>query len=359
MAYVFLQGCGREIGNECIIPLIERTVTKIDIPYGVTGIGKFAFGGCGSVKSFTIPDSVTEIGSQACIGLGCDVGVDEVLIPDSVMSLGANAFAQSGVKKFVISKNISKIEEGVFKECSQCREYDFTKHASVPTLISVNSFENIQNYSAPKILVPLRLYDGWRKAHNWTLLAEYLTFKPSVGLSFSYDENENAYRLVGRGDFVGDEVVIPDSYDDGIHGSAAVTNFEIGCFDGDDFVTAVYVPETVKYFGFYAFSRCKSLKKIYLTGVTSISSFEFSELESLEYVKFSKNISGINGGTFTGANGAVYDFSDALQVPYLGSYGYGEEFGTDPIIKVPAALFNQWKNDTNWSIYADHIVAAD
>ena len=48
-----------------------------------------------------------------------------------------------------------------------------------------------------------------------------------------------------------------------------------------------------------------------------------------------------------------------MKVPIFESYGYGEEFGTDPIIKVPAALLDEWKAATNWSLYADHIVAAE
>ena len=44
---------------------IERTITSIDIPDGVTNIGNDAFSGCTALTSVTIPNSVTSIGEGA------------------------------------------------------------------------------------------------------------------------------------------------------------------------------------------------------------------------------------------------------------------------------------------------------
>ena len=68
---------------------IERTITSIDIPDGVTSIGMYAFAGCTYLTSITIPSSVTKISSG--VFAGC-ASLASITIPSSVTSIGTNAF---------------------------------------------------------------------------------------------------------------------------------------------------------------------------------------------------------------------------------------------------------------------------
>ena len=53
-------------GNDDVVKsLIDRSITSVDIPNGVTIIGQNAFGFCISLSSITIPNSVTIIGDYA------------------------------------------------------------------------------------------------------------------------------------------------------------------------------------------------------------------------------------------------------------------------------------------------------
>jgi hypothetical protein len=81
-------------------------------------------------------------------------------------------------------------------------------------------------------------------------------------------------------------------------------------------------------------------------------------LTGLIYVKFGADIALIGGGTFTASSGTTYDFSAATSVPTFDAYD-GSELGTNPTIIVPANLLDDWKSATNWSMYADYIVAAE
>lgn len=64
-------------------------LTSIEIPSGVTGIGKYAFNNCRSLTNIEIPSGVMSIGDSAfeeCIEL------KSITIPGSVTEIGKNAF---------------------------------------------------------------------------------------------------------------------------------------------------------------------------------------------------------------------------------------------------------------------------
>jgi hypothetical protein len=54
---------------------------------------------------------------------------------------------------------------------------------------------------------------------------------------------------------------------------------------------------------------------------------------------------------------AIYDFSTHTSVPTLSSMDAFDGIPSDCIMKIPSALFETWKNATNWSIYASKMVA--
>ncbi|MBQ8504823.1 MAG: leucine-rich repeat protein, partial [Clostridia bacterium] len=67
----------------------NQLVTELVIPDSVTSIGNYAFYGCGSLTSITIPDSVTSIGGSAFYNCSSLINIT---IPDNVTSIGYSAF---------------------------------------------------------------------------------------------------------------------------------------------------------------------------------------------------------------------------------------------------------------------------
>lgn len=67
----------------------KTTVKTVTIPDSVTSIGQFAFSGCSSLVTLTIPDSVTFIGHHAFNGCSSLV---TVTIPDSVTFIERSAW---------------------------------------------------------------------------------------------------------------------------------------------------------------------------------------------------------------------------------------------------------------------------
>ena len=330
--------------QQIINAFIDRSIMEVNIPHGVTKIGNYAFCGCHNVVKFTIPDSVTAIENHACNGIGTAKGLDEVVMPDSITTMGSHAFVWSGVKKFVISKNIDKIEASVFDGCSKCELYDFSRYEAVPSLVNVNAFDRMINYKKAKILVPAALYDEWIVATNWSVYADYIERSVSEGLQYKTDNDGNK-SVIGRGSCTDSVIVIPDG----------IIAIAYGAFANDTVIDTLILPESgTRIEGGMDGS---SLRKIvnYYRG----SSFVLYGL-GIEYISFIDNPQGIMGTEFsTLSDSPVYDFSKCTKIVPL---TFDVEFicvGKDTQIIVPAALYDEWVTDTNWAYYADYIVAAE
>ncbi len=89
---------------------------EIVIPNSVTSIGEGAFAYCRGLTSVTIGNSVTSIGDYAFEG--CD-GLTSVTIPNSVTSIGSGAFyGCSGLTSVTIGNSVTSIGYHAFYNCS-------------------------------------------------------------------------------------------------------------------------------------------------------------------------------------------------------------------------------------------------
>ena len=138
-------------------------LTSITIPNSVTSIGEDAFTGSG-LTSVTIPNSVTSIGSIAfryCSSL------TSVTIPNSVTSIGEAAFLGcTSLTSVTIPESVTSIGEAAFYGCSGLTS--ITCEASTPPNCSNGNnpiFLNV-NKSIP-VYVPANSVDAYKKANEW------------------------------------------------------------------------------------------------------------------------------------------------------------------------------------------------
>ena len=93
-----------------------RSLTSVTILEGVTSIGDYAFRGCSSLTSVTIPESVTSINYQAFYGCS---SLTSVTIPEGVTFINSSTFEGcSGLTNVTIPEGVTTIGSDAFDGCS-------------------------------------------------------------------------------------------------------------------------------------------------------------------------------------------------------------------------------------------------
>ena len=146
-------------------------LTSYSIPDNITSIGSDAFCYCTSLTSVTIPDSVTSIGNSAfcyCTSL------TSVTIPDSVTSIGNYAFYHcTSLTSVTIPDSVTKIGDRTFFDCIWL-ESVYCK-AKTPPTVGSNVFSTDYNpYAAIgcKIYVPRNSVEAYKSADGWKEYAD-------------------------------------------------------------------------------------------------------------------------------------------------------------------------------------------
>ncbi len=122
----------------------------------------------------------------------------------------------------------------------------------------------------------------------------------------------------------------------------------------------LYFPNSITNINQSAFRGCACLSKIIIpVNFNSMDSYALSECPNLVEIIFQGSIASIPIYAFNSDYAAkLYDFSHCTVVPTLANTNAFASIMDDCEIRVPASLLDEWKAATNWSTYADHIVAA-
>ena len=264
-----VEWCGPEFTideNGVLTGVNLHGATEVVIPDSVTSIGNWAFYNCSGLTSVTIGNSVTSIGNYAFAGCS---GLTSVTVPDSVTSIVAYVFQNcSGLTNMTIGNSVTSIGNYAFAGCSSLTSVTIPDSV---TSIGVGAFSNCS--SVRGVTVPQSVCSS----------------KLSLLFPAAYQSITN--------------VVIRDS----------VTSIGDSAFSGCSGLTGVTIPDGVTSIGEGVFSACGGLTSVTIgNGVTSIEDGVFANCESLTTVKFGASLAYL-GNAFSGctAMASVYFTGDA------------------------------------------------
>ena len=96
----------------------EMTGT-VDIPEGVTSIGRYAFFKCSSLSSISLPEGLTSIGYGAFNGCS---SLSSISLPEGLTSMGDYAFdGCSSLSSISLPKGLMSIEYNTFSGCDNLK----------------------------------------------------------------------------------------------------------------------------------------------------------------------------------------------------------------------------------------------
>lgn len=309
-------------------------LVSISLPNSLEGLGVEAFKQCHSLKTIYLPGSIVEIGDnmfEYCISL------ENVTFGEGLTHIGAYAFSHcSSLERIDIPEGMVRINEYAFQYCTALKTVNLPE-----SLTSIMQYVFYSCTSLSRITLPGALVNPATQTFmDCSSLTEVVLSEGIVGVANEVFKNCTALK----------RVVVPTSFT--FVGPYAFQN----CRSLSEFDLS-----NVKSMGDGAFSNCTSLRTLTLSGdiakSTQIPVYAFDYCESLASVKMPP-VTVVNSYSFRGCTGvANFDFSACTTVPTLTTINAFEGVADDCNIEVPSALYDEWVASTNWSSYADMIVA--
>ena len=266
------------------------------VPNSVTSIGANAFIECSNLISINIPDGIKSIGNSAFEGCS---GLTSINIPDSVTSIGERVFCDcSGMTSINIPNSVTSIGYGAFFRCSGLTSINIpdgvtsigsSAFSGCSGLKSINIPDGVTSignsaFSGCRGLTGINIPDGI------TSIGEY-TFSGCSG--FTSINIPNGVTNIGKSAFSScrglTSINIPDR----------VAKIEDWVFNNCSGFTNINIPDSVTSIGENAFGGCSALTSINIPdSVTSIGKYAFSSCSSLTSINIPDSITKIDERVF-------------------------------------------------------------
>jgi hypothetical protein len=250
--------------------------SSFTIPISVTNIGSSAFSYCTSLVSVTIPDSVTSIGGWAFYGCtslvnvtiptkvtsiewytftGC-TSLSSVTIPDSVTSIGSSAFSGcTSLASVTIPNGVTSIENSAFNGCISLISVTIPDSVTSIGTWAFNDCTNIASVTIGSSVTNI----GWSAFSGCTRLVT-INVNSSNNTYTSennvlYNKNKTFLHTYPAGKME-TSFIIPDN----------VTNIGDTAFSDCTSLASVTIPDSVTSIGMWAFDGCTSLASVTFQG---------------------------------------------------------------------------------------------
>ena len=312
-------------------------INTVNISNGITRIGDYAFNGLG-ITSITIPDSVTSIGVDAFYYLKtyslersiyinsfkkwCEIDfenyysnpmsggselylnnflIKEIKIPNNITNINDYTFCGCrSLTSVTIPDSVTSIGEGAFRDCT-----NLTSIAIPDSVTRIGEFTFSGCESLKSITIPDSVTSIGREAFSGCESLTSITIPDCV-------------TSIGNGAFYGckslTSITIPDS----------VTSIGEGAFRNCKSLTSITIPDSVASIGDYTFASCTSLTSITIPdSVTSIGENAFYYCYSLKSITIPDSVTSIGEDAFMYCyNLTIYGYKNTAAEEYALNNGF-------------------------------------
>lgn len=247
-------------------------LSEVKLSNNLTSIGNWAFRNCVSISSIHVPKTLTSIDTYGWNWRypfsGCS-GLKRVSFDDDATAIPGALFGNTGLEEVIVPDTITSIGERSFAGCTNLKELKLSKNLDTLGNRAFLNCTALKSVKVPKTLKNIDTY-GW----NW-----WYPFQGCSGITeIEFAEGITSVPYALFGDCTGlKEVTIPDTVTSISERSFAgcsnletviipdsVTSIGASAFNGCSALVNVKLPEYLDSIGNYAFRNCISLKSIYV-----------------------------------------------------------------------------------------------
>ena len=310
-----------------------KTLVSITIPNGAAygSSNKGVFYGCALLSCLILPNTLKGTGenyARDCTHLSL------ISIPKSVTSIGQYSFQNAYALTSIKMPSVTNIGYGILTNCEGLTSVLLSDKLTNLNESTFSGCGSLKYYKIPDTVVSIG-----KNAFFYNYALQSIELPDNV-------------KSIGTGAFHGTgirDIKIPNG----------VTSIGSSTFYQCMALQTVEIPDTVTSIGSDAFNNCILLSSITIPeGVPTINASTFYGCYTLTSVKLPSSVTSIKATAFSGCYWVkYYDFTLHTAVPSLANKSAFTDIPADCEIRVPSALYEEWKAATNWSTYADQIVA--
>lgn len=231
-------------------------IEKVNIEYGVTRIGNYAFNGLPNLIALTIPETVKTIGDSAFAD--CQSLSDIHFTDDGLQEIERRAFTGcSKLKTFPLPATVTDIGQSAFSYCTALTDFQISGTLTETQPYLFSGCTALSNVTLPATLHKI----GQRTFSGCTALTEIaIPGRVSVIGPYAFEKCASLQ-----------SVTIP----------GGVEEIDNGTFSGCVALASVGIPQSVRNIKGAAFQSCNALRDVYYSGTatqwTNVSMVDFRE----------------------------------------------------------------------------------
>ena len=218
-------------------------IWKVNVEYGVTRVGNYAFSDCAALTALTVPPSVDVIGDSAFAN--CEQ-LSDIVIGYGVREIGNRAFSGcQAITEMSLPRSVTALGQAAFSRCAALREFHAAGNIDETRTQLFSGCADLRTVTLPDTVktIGLRTFADCESLTDFTIPPRVSVIKP-----YAF---QNCASLRS--------IAVPER----------LTEIENGTFADCASLQSVAIPDGVHNIRQAAFENCNNLRDVYYTGTAT------------------------------------------------------------------------------------------